>query len=228
MQTKPPGVKTIQGTIEEKLKLLTGEEVKIVASGRTDAGVHALGQVIHFDTCSPIPVDRFPAALHSVLPADIVPLQAEEVDASFHARYSVRSKTYRYTIDNGKMPHVFWRRFAYHFPYPLDREAMQEGLGYLLGCHDFRSFCASGSKVQDYVRTITACNISAEGGLLHVAITGSGFLYNMVRIICGTLLEIGQGKREPGAMQQVILAEDRDAAGPTAPPQGLCLLKVEY
>lgn len=228
VQTKPPGVRTIQGTVEEKLKLITKEEIKVTASGRTDAGVHALGQVIHFDTSSRIPVDKFPYALKSVLPPDIVPLEAEEVDNSFHARYSARRKTYRYTIDTGKMPHVFWRNFAYHYPYPLNLTAMQEAAQYLLGRHDFRSFCASGSSVNDFVRNISECNLRQEGAFLHMEVTGDGFLYNMVRIICGTLLEIGQGKIKPEDMQKIIEARDRNKAGATVPAHGLCLLKVGY
>lgn len=228
LQTRPPGVKTIQGTLEEKLKLITKEEIKVVASGRTDAGVHALGQVVHFDTTSTIPVERFPQALLSVLPWDIVPLKAEEVDENFHARYSTRWKTYRYTFDTGTMPHVFWRRYAYHYPHPLDRQAMAQAAQYLLGQHDFRSFCASGSSAKDFVRTIAACELRENGQLLTLEITGNGFLYNMVRIICGTLLEIGRGKLQPEAMKEIIAAQDRKAAGPTVPAHGLCLLKVEY
>lgn len=228
VQARPQGVKTIQGILEEKLKLLTKEEIKVVAAGRTDAGVHALGQVVHFDTNSTIPTERFPQALLSVLPWDIVPLAAEEVDENFHARYSARWKTYRYTIDTGPMPHVFWRRFAYHCPHPLDRKAMARATEYLLGEHDFRSFCASGSSAKNFVRTIAACRWKEEGQLLMLEITGNGFLYNMVRIIMGTLLEIGKGKLKPEAMGEIIAARDRKAAGPTAPAHGLCLLKVEY
>lgn len=228
LQIRPRGVRTIQGVLEEKLRILTQEDIKVVASGRTDAGVHALGQVVHFDTTSTIPVERFPQALLSLLPLDIVPLKAEEVDDSFHARYSARWKTYRYTFDTASMPHVFWRRYAYHYPYPLDRSAMAQAAEYLLGQHDFRSFCASGSSVKDYVRTITACEFKTEGRLLMLDITGDGFLYNMIRIICGTLLEIGRGKLKPEAMKKIIAAQDRNAAGPTAPAHGLCLLEVGY
>jgi len=228
IQTEPKGVKTIQGVIEEGLKKLTGEEIKVVAAGRTDAGVHALGQVIHFDTNSSIPVERYPKALESVLPKDIVPLKAQVVDSSFHARFSAKSKTYKYTIDLGEMPQVFMRRFAYHYPFPLDFTAMQEAAKLLIGTHDFTSFCASGSSVKDFTRTITSCHLWREEQFLHLQVSGDGFLYNMVRIMGGTLLEVGRGKIDPRQITEIIEAKNRDAAGPTLPPYGLCLMKVEY
>jgi tRNA pseudouridine38-40 synthase len=228
IQTKPPGIKTIQGVVEDGLKKLTGEEIKVIAAGRTDAGVHALGQVIHFETKSPIPIDRYPKALASVLPKDIVPLKAVAVDNSFHARYSAKLKTYHYTIDQGVMPHVFWRRFAYHHPFPLNLAEMKKAANLLIGTHDFTSFCASGSGVKNFVRTITSCALWQEEQFIHLEIKGNGFLYNMVRIIAGTLVEVGQGKLSPSQITSIIAARDRNAAGPTLPPEGLHLVKVEY
>ncbi|HHU33444.1 MAG: tRNA pseudouridine(38-40) synthase TruA [Zhaonellaceae bacterium] len=228
IQTKPFGVKTIQGTLEDRLRRLTGEEIKVVAAGRTDAGVHALGQVVHFDTGSSIPVDRYPMALEGLLPQDIVPLKAELVDDTFHARYSAKGKTYQYTMDQGVSPHVFWRRFAYHYPFPLNLDAMKEAAKLLIGTHDFTSFCASGSSVKDFTRTITSCLLWQEGQFLHFQVSGNGFLYNMVRIMGGTLLEVGRGKIGPRQITDIIKAKSRNAAGPTLPPQGLCLMKVDY
>lgn len=227
-QTKPNGVRTIQGIVEESLKRLTGEEIKVVASGRTDAGVHALGQVIHFDTNATIPAERFPKALEAMLPRDIIPLEAQMVDASFHARYSAKSKEYRYTIDRGKQPHVFWRRFSYHQPYPLDIEAMKQAAKFFPGKHDFSSFCASGSSAKDFTRMLETCQVSLDKQLLYIDVVGEGFLYNMVRIIAGTLVEVGKGKIKPRQITSIIAAKNRDAAGPTLPPQGLCLIRVNY
>lgn len=229
VQTKQPWVKTVQGTVEEALRKITKEgDLTVTGAGRTDAGVHARGQVIHFDTESRIPIERFPLALNSVLPADIRCWHAEEVPTSFHAQYSAKAKHYSYTIDQGPVPDVFLRNYAYHFPHPLDVGAMAEAGAMLLGTHDFRSFCASGSSVKNFERTIMEFNIRQSGSIIYVNIIGDGFLYNMVRIIVGTLLEIGQGKRPPFSMKQIIEARDRGCAGPTVPAKGLCLERVIY
>lgn len=221
-------VKTIQGTVEKALALITGERIRVTGAGRTDAGVHARGQVIHFDTDSRIPVPSFPAALNSVLPPDIRFYGAEEVSPDFHAQYQAREKTYRYTIDCGPVPDVFLRNYACHISYQLDLPAMQEAAKLLLGTHDFRSFCASGSSVKNFVRTVKALEICQSDFLIYVNITADGFLYNMVRIIVGTLLEIGRGKLPSGYMAELISAQDRTLAGPTAPAKGLCLEQVVY
>lgn len=228
IQTKPIGVKTIQGVLEDGLKRLAGEDIKVTAAGRTDAGVHALGQVVHFDTNSSIPVERYPKALESVLPKDIIALRARDVENSFHARYSAKSKTYHYTFDQGDMPHVFWRRFAYHYPFPLNIQAMEKAAKYVIGTHDFTSFCASGSSVKDFARTVTSCSLWQDKQFLHLEVKGNGFLYNMVRIIAGTLLEVGKGKIEAQQIKDILKAKNRNLAGPTLPPQGLCLMKVDY
>jgi tRNA pseudouridine38-40 synthase len=222
-------VETVQGTVEKALALITKEEgIRVVGAGRTDAGVHARGQVIHFDTQSRIPINRFPAALNSVLPPDIRFYEAEEVSGDFHAQYWAKEKTYRYTLDRSPVPDVFLRNYACHVPYELDVATMKEAAQYLIGTHDFRSFCAAGSSVKTFVRTIKEIHLSETGSLIYVNITADGFLYNMIRIIVGTLLEIGRGKMSPGYITKLIAARDRSLAGPTAPAKGLCLENVVY
>lgn len=229
IQTKQPWVKTVQGTVEQALRKITKEDsLKITAAGRTDAGVHARGQVIHFDTASRIPIERFPAAVNSVLPEDIRCWAAREVPDEFHAQYGAKAKHYSYTIDQGLVPDVFLRNYAYHVPYRLNLGAMAEAGKILIGTHDFRSFCASGSSVKDFKRTIFEFDIQKSGSIIYVNIAGDGFLYNMVRIIVGTLLEIGQDKMPASYMKTIIQFRDRSLAGPTAPARGLCLEKVVY
>ncbi|GAB7387264.1 tRNA pseudouridine(38-40) synthase TruA [Bacillaceae bacterium] len=226
-QVQPHG-KTIQGELERALWRLTQRKTAVVGSGRTDAGVHAKGQVVHFDTDSTIPVDRWCLALNSVLPADIVATDAEEVGPTFHARNDVAWKTYRYSVDRSRYPDVFWRRYAFHVPWPLDVPAMKEAAAHLVGEHDFTSFCSARTEIENKVRTLAAIEIVEENHLLHTYVRGNGFLYNMVRIIMGTLLEVGQGKREPEDMRAILLGRDRSLAGVTAPAHGLTLWEVEY
>lgn len=227
-QTKLAKGDTIQEVIEKALSKLTKEQIKIVASGRTDTGVHALGQVIHFDTSSLIPVAKLPLALQGYLPEDIVAIAAEEVNQDFHARYGAKLKTYRYIIDNGKRPNVLYRNYVYYYAKKLNIKAMGKACDFLVGTHDFRSFCASNTSVKDYIRTITAVDIWQEKDLIYLEITGNGFLYNMVRIIVGTLMEIGLGKYLPEKMEQILEGKNRNLAGPTAPAQGLTLMQVNY
>ena len=222
------GLATIQGELEKALQILTGEKTAVVGSGRTDAGVHARAQVINFFTQARIPAERFPLAVNSLLPRDIVVREAQDVAADFHARYSARRKTYRYVIYNARHHSPFWRHYSYHVPVPLDIEKMSAGTAYFIGTHDFRSFCAQGAAVEDYVRNVSACRVEKKGPLLCLTVTGDGFLYNMVRIMTGTLLEIGQSKRPPDDIARLLQAGDRTRAGATAPPQGLCLWSVEY
>ncbi len=227
-QTQPQK-NTIQDKIEEAIMTLTGERVKIIASGRTDAGVHARGQVINFMTDSKIPVERWALAVNSRLPRDIVVLHAEEVPAEFHARKSAKRKTYCYTINCGRFPDVFQRWFQFHHPTPLNVEEMRKALQFIVGEHDFTSFCSRKSDKESHVRTIYEAVIEQEPpSVIRVRITGNGFLYNMVRIIAGTLIEIGEGKRDSGDMRRILLAKDRTQAGPTAMAHGLMLWKVEY
>ncbi len=221
-------LKTIQGTLEEALRVLTKEEVKVIGSGRTDAGVHAQGQVVNFQSQTTIPSERFPLALNSVLPPDIVVWEAEDVPQEFHARFDAVKKTYRYTIYNDRHLSPFWRHFAYHVPVPLDIEQMSAGARQFIGTHDFRSFCAKDTAVKDFVRNIYACEVAKQGPLVTFTVTGDGFLYNMVRIMTGTLIEVGLGKRLPQEIPALLAAKERKLAGATVPPQGLCLWSVEY
>ncbi|MUT68221.1 tRNA pseudouridine(38-40) synthase TruA [Paenibacillus sp. NEAU-GSW1] len=226
-QSQPYG-RTVQQEIEKAIHTLTGEEIIIHGSGRTDAGVHALGQVFHFHTESAIPAERWAIALNTRLPKDIVIREVHEVDLSFHSRKSAKRKTYRYTIDTGKFPDVFGRRSAFHHPMPLKVDAMQEGLNALIGEHDFTSFTSIHSTKTSHVRTVYEAYFEQQGHMLHMYITGNGFLYNMVRVIMGTLLQVGQGKRQPADIKRILEGRSRALAGPTAMAHGLMLMHVEY
>ncbi|KYH33658.1 tRNA pseudouridine(38-40) synthase TruA [Neomoorella mulderi] len=219
---------TIQGIVAAALNRLTGERICPVAAGRTDAGVHARGQVISFSTSSRIPVDRWPLALNSLLPEDIAALGAEVVSPEFHARYSARWKWYRYTIYNHSLPDVFSRRYSWQVRYPLDFAAMARGASYFTGRHDFRSFCAAGSPVRQFEREVLKAHLHREGHFIFFDVVANGFLYHMVRIMAGTLVEIGRGRLLPEDVPVILAARSREKAGPTAPPQGLCLERVEY
>lgn len=236
-QTQPQG-NTIQDRLEQAILHLTGEALKITASGRTDAGVHAYGQPFNFITSSQIPVERWCLALNARLPQDIVVTEAREVPLSFHSRRGAKRKTYRYTINANQFPDPFQRRWQLHHPGILDVEAMREGLKHLLGTHDFTSFASRHSTKASHVRTIYDVRMEIDRsmcrpnprdqGVIHVFITGSGFLQHMVRIIIGTLLNVGEGKCHPDQMAPILAACDRGAAGPTAVAKGLALWSVEY
>ncbi|ANS75971.1 tRNA pseudouridine synthase A [Paenibacillus yonginensis] len=236
-QTQPGG-NTVQDCIEEAIKGLTGEVIKIHGSGRTDAGVHARQQPFHFMTSSKIPIERWRMALNGRLPADIRIIEAAEVPLDFHSRRSAKRKTYRYTINGNRVPDVFWRNYQLHHPGKLDTAAMREGLRYLVGTHDFTSFASRHSTKASHVRTIYEATLevetspvysgSNEQGIIHILLTGNGFLQHMVRIIVGTLLEVGEGKRKPEDIKTILEAVNRKAAGPTAESKGLMLWSVEY
>lgn len=232
-----PKSDTVQYRLEQAVFLLTGETVKVISSGRTDAGVHAKAQVINFITSSKIPVERWCLALNARLPRDIVAHTAEEVLPTFHSRKAAKRKTYCYTIRSARFPDVFHRNFEYHHPTHLNVEAMREALPCLLGEHDFTSFCTVRTDKEIKVRTLYEVRMETESDVLlatgkveriRLIITGNGFLYNMVRIIVGTLIQIGEGKRPPSDMQRVLEARDRSQAGPTAEAMGLTLWKVDY
>jgi tRNA pseudouridine38-40 synthase len=248
-QRQPARVgRTVQGVLEGRLAELTGEEIGLRAAGRTDAGVHALGQVVNFHTRSRIPLEAWVKAMNAGLPRDVRVVAAEEVPPAFHARYDASAKVYRYAIQTGRVPAVLWRRFAYYVPHPLDLEAMRLGGSALVGRHDFRSFQAAGAAIRTSLRTVkrldwTAYPLSlgdlfpapggadaerADGRLLVLTIEADGFLYNMVRIMAGLLVEVGLGRRSPEDVERVRDAADRQAAALTAPPHGLCLLSVKY
>ncbi|WP_232713587.1 tRNA pseudouridine(38-40) synthase TruA [Bacillus xiapuensis] len=227
-QIQPSG-RTVQEELEKALqKLHKGETVKVTASGRTDAGVHAVGQVIHFDTALSIPMERWPAAMNSLLPSDIAIMEAEKAPASFHARYSASGKEYRYKVYQEKQRNPFKRAYAHHFPFELDLQAMEQAAAHLMGTHDFTSFCSAKTEVQDKVRQVRDIIIQQNGTEIELRFVGNGFLYNMVRIMTGTLLEAGRGKIPPGAVKDILAARDRALAGKTAPAEGLYLWRVFY
>lgn len=227
-QIQPNG-RTVQGELQNALKQLhKGSEVKVYASGRTDAGVHAAGQVIHFDTNLHIPSEKWPHAMHTKLPADIRILSVEEVPSSFHARFSVVQKEYRYKVWIGERQDVFQRQYTYFYPLPLNIASMQEAKQYLIGTNDFTSFCSSKTEIEDKVRTIYELDISQEENVLIFRVVGNGFLYNMVRIIVGTLLDVGRGKLQANNLPTIINGKNREHAGKTAPAHGLYLWNVVY
>ncbi|RKM60648.1 tRNA pseudouridine(38-40) synthase TruA [Butyrivibrio sp. CB08] len=224
--------KSTPNTIEEMLNRaihgLTGEDVQVIGASRTDAGVHAYGNVAVFDTVSTIPGDRFSFALNHLLPEDIRVVESREVAATFHPRHCSTEKTYEYRVLNSKEEVPTKRLYTYHFSMPLDEAIMQEAGQYLVGEHDFTSFCNVESQAVSHVRTIKDVHVRREGDEVVISVTGNGFLYNMVRIIAGTLIQIGRGKGAPSDVPGMIEAKDRSAAGPTAPAQGLFLMKYVF
>lgn len=218
----------VQAVVEEALASLIGVETKITGAGRTDAGVHALGQVINFRTESRLPIERFVPALNSLLPPDIAVLEAVEAPADFHARYDARSKTYTYRLWRHPVRPVFERNRAHHMPRPLALDALRQATRHLLGCHDFACFCSAGSSAKTTERTITKAFWHEEGYMLSFTVAADGFLYRMVRNIVGTLLQVGLGKQSPEWIGEVIQSRSRTAAGPTVPACGLYLVRVEY
>lgn len=225
---KQPNKLNIQGEIEKAIGEITGEEIELIASGRTDAGVHSLGQVANFKTNSKIDIEKFPYAINSKLKKSIVIKSAEEVPERFHSRYSVHSKTYRYTINNSKFGTALYRDMEYHFPIKLDENKMQEAAKYFEGEHDFKAFKASGTSSKSSVRIIYKAIVKRQDDRVIIELTGNGFLYNMVRIIAGTLIDVGIGKIEPEEIKNIIEEKDRKKAGKTLPARGLCLLEVQY
>ena len=226
---KQPNKLNIQGEIENAISEITGEEnIELVASGRTDAGVHSLGQTANFKTNSTIPVEKFPIAINSKLKKSIVIQSAEEVDERFHSRYSVKAKKYRYTINNSPMGTAIYRDLEYHFPIKLDEEKMKKAAKYFEGEHDFKAFKASGTSSKSSVRTIYNAEVIRNNDRIYIELTGNGFLYNMVRIISGTLVDVGIGKISPEEINNIIESKDRAKAGKTLPAHGLCLMEVMY
>ncbi|AYO29449.1 MAG: tRNA pseudouridine38-40 synthase [Thermoanaerobacteraceae bacterium] len=220
--------RSIQEVLEEAISAITGEKIRVTGAGRTDAGVHAAGQVANFKTNTRIPVEKLPYAINSRLPDDIVVKEARMVPEEFHARLSAKAKVYSYTIYNAPFPSPLLRNYTYFFPLPLDMGAMKEAASQFVGLHDFSAFRASGSPVKSSVRQINRLEINRCQDLIKIEIEANGFLYNMVRIIAGTLLDAGLHKINPGEVASIIRSGDRDRAGKTLPPQGLCLLKVVY
>ncbi|MFS0784239.1 tRNA pseudouridine(38-40) synthase TruA [Bacillus sp. 1P06AnD] len=220
--------RTVQRELERVLAIMHKREIRVTASGRTDAGVHAIGQVIHFDSELDIPPERWIKAMNTMLPGDIAVNTVEFVDDGFHARFNPKGKEYRYIVDISDVRNPLARHYRYHYPYPLDVERIRKSFPYVVGTHDFTSFCAANTDVKDKVRTIHHLECKVEGNELMFIFRGNGFLYNMVRILAGTFIEIGSGKREPEEMKEMIDKKDRSAAGKTAPAQGLYLWEVVY
>ena len=225
---KQPNKLNIQGTIEKAIESIVGHEVNLTASGRTDAGVHSLGQVANFKTDSNIPIEKFAIAINSRLKKSIVIKSAEEVDERFHSRLNCKQKTYRYIINNSKQGTAIYRNLEYHISNELDVEKMQQAAKYFEGEHDFKAFKASGTSSKNSVRTIYKAEVYKKDEKVIIELTGSGFLYNMVRIISGTLVEVGMGKIQPEDVENIIKSQKRENAGKTLPAHGLYLVKVEY
>ena len=227
-QVQPNGV-TIEEKLNKSLARLTGEEIRIIGASRTDSGVHALGNVAVFDTESSIPPERFAYALNQRLPEDIVVVRSDEVPADWHPRYQVSRKTYEYRILNRtfRMPNRRLDTYFYH--HKLDVDKMKQAASYLVGEHDFKSFCAVGAQVKTTTRTIYSCEVEKDGNdIITIRVTGNGFLYNMVRIIAGTLIRVGGGEMAPDEIPQILGKKDRTAAGRTAPAHGLTMMGIEY
>lgn len=220
--------RTIQQCIEEAIKLLTGEEVELIGSSRTDAGVHAKGMVANFITNSKIPSDKFREAINTKLPDDIGIIKSEEVDKNFHSRYDSKGKTYCYTLVNRYEKVCLGRSYVYQVRDELNYNLMKDAAKYFLGKHDFKAFKTNGSSVKTSVRIISGLELELKGDVLKIFISADGFLYNMVRIIVGTLIEVGKGKIKPEDIESIIRNGDRSKAGPCVPPNGLVLEKVFY
>lgn len=219
---------TVQETIETAIFEATGETVRITGAGRTDAGVHALGQVAHFDITMPIPAEKLSYVLNLVLPEDIRVRESIGVQEEFHARRDAKAKHYRYAIYNAPHASALYRNMTAHVRQPLDVEKMKVAANFLVGQHDFAAFQATGSNLKGTVRTIYSLQVTQIAENIYIDITGNGFLYNMVRIIAGTLIEIGKGQKQPGDMATILAGVERKYAGATAPARGLTMMSVYY
>lgn len=219
---------TIQGKLEQLISRMCEEKIEIQGSGRTDAGVHSLGQIINFHTHSEMPVNQMMSYMNQYLPEDIGVVEIEEVPERFHSRLNAKGKQYSYRVWNSLIPNVFWRKYSHTVEQNLDLEAMKKAAGYLLGEHDFKSFTSTKKGKKSTVRTITDINICKEGDMITFTFKGDGFLYHMIRILVGTLLEVGMGSRDAETIPEVISAKDRERAGHLVPGKGLILEKVFY
>lgn len=224
-----PKQRTIQGEIEAALAKINKQAIRIYSSGRTDTGVHAKGQTFHFESSLPLANDEWFRALNTLLPKDIYIKTVQKVAQSFHARFDAIEKEYRYFVYTDKVRDLFKRNYAYHFPYELDLAAILEGCHYLTGEHDFTTFSSAKATVKgSRVRTLTKVTCRENEGYYEFIFRGNGFLYHMVRIIVGTLLDIGVGKILPSEIPKLLAAKDRRLVGDTAPPEGLYLWEVTY
>jgi len=219
---------SVQEVLQKGIEDLVKHKIMLTGSSRTDSGVHARGMVANFLTAASIPEKNFPAAINTKIPYDIVVLDAEEVDANFHSRRSSIGKRYSYSILNRREPSAILRNYAAHIPEFLDMASMIEASGYFIGSHDFSTFKSAGSTIINNVRNVTLLNISKQESIIRIDIEADGFLYNMVRIIAGTLIEVGKYKIKPQDIIEIIESRKRERAGKTAPPQGLYLEHVYY
>jgi tRNA pseudouridine38-40 synthase len=219
---------TVQGKLEEALKKVFGSKHRLHGAGRTDSGVHARAQVAHFRISNSIPVKKIPVALNSVLPEDIAVTQAKEVPDGFHSRFDAKEKNYRYYIYAEKQRDPFHEKYSWRIPYDLDVSLMKKEAKELIGRHDFKSFQARDKKERSSVRTVKSLRIKKETPFVIIDIAADGFLYNMVRNIVGTLVDIGRGYSPPGSMKKILREKDRRQAGPTAPAKGLFLVRIKY
>ncbi|MBQ2451114.1 MAG: tRNA pseudouridine(38-40) synthase TruA [Lachnospiraceae bacterium] len=223
-----PNVVTVESVLNEKLSELFGEEIRVIGASRTDTGVHALGNIAVFDTNARMPAEKVSYALNQRLPEDIRIQKSVEVPVDFHPRHQNSRKTYEYKILNREFPQPIQRLYA-HFTYvPLDVERMQKAANYFVGEHDYKSFCSVNTVAETTVRTIYSLTVEKQDEMITIRVTGSGFLYNMVRIIAGTLMEVGRRNIEPESIPDILRALDRTKAGPTAPACGLTLVKYQY
>ena len=225
---KQPTKLNIQGEIENAIEHITGEKVDLIGSGRTDRGVHAVAQVANFKMISNFPVEKMPVAINSQLKKSIRIIKAEEVSIEFHSRYNCKEKTYCYVIDNSKEGSAIFRNFSYHESQSLNISLMKKAIKHLEGEHDFSSFRSSGGGNKNSIRTIFNAEIIVKGNYIIIKLTGNGFLYNMVRIIAGTMLEVGLGKIKESEIIDIMESKNRQNAGKTLPPYGLFLCNVEY
>ncbi len=224
-----PNKVSIQSEMERAIKEVTGEDVDLIASGRTDAGVHAIGQTANFHTNTQIDIKKIPYALNAKLPRSIVVKSAEDVDDRFHSRYNCKGKTYRYIINNNEFPSALNRFREFHVGRKLNVEDMKKALVFFEGMHDFKGFKSSGgSEKKTTIRTLTKCALEEKNGIITIELSGDGFLYNMVRIIVGTIVDVGLGKINASDIPEIIESGDRTRAGKTLPPHGLYLVKVDY
>lgn len=226
-QIQPNGI-TIEQVLNETLSSLLGEEIMVTGASRTDAGVHSLGNVAVFETHTKMPAEKISFALNQRLPEDIVVQESCQVPEDFHPRFSKSRKTYEYRILNCRFRQPLERRTSYFYHYPLDVSAMQKAAAYLVGEHDFTSFASVHAQTNTYVRMIYALDVVREGDMIRIRVQGNGFLYNMVRIIAGTLIQVGAGIKKPEDMESILAGKDRELAGPTAPAHGLTMIGLEY
>lgn len=226
-QIQPNGI-TIEQVLNETLSSLLGEEITVTGASRTDAGVHSLGNVAVFETHTKMPAEKISFALNQRLPEDIVVQESCQVPEDFHPRFSKSRKTYEYRILNCRFRQPLERRTSYFYHYPLDVSAMQKAAAYLVGEHDFTSFASVHAQTNTYVRMIYALDVVREGDMIRIRVQGNGFLYNMVRIIAGTLIQVGAGIKKPEDMESILAGKDRELAGPTAPAHGLTMIGLEY